>query len=48
MIKKGKMPYAPYLVMHPEARLTKEEKDELIKGLGDFAMEREGCPWDVI
>jgi acyl-CoA dehydrogenase family member 9 len=25
-----------------------ENEDELIKGLGDFAVEREGYPWDVI
>jgi hypothetical protein len=25
-----------------------DNEDELIKGLGDFAVEREGYPWDVL
>jgi len=29
----GKMPLANYLLMHPEARLTAEEKDKLARGL---------------
>lgn len=33
VIKRGKMPFKPYLIAHPEARLTDAEKAELIKGL---------------
>jgi mono/diheme cytochrome c family protein len=32
-IRKGEMPPADYRLMHPEARLTDAEKDELIAGL---------------
>ena len=33
MIRKGKMPFPPYLIPHPEARLTDAEKAQLEKGL---------------
>lgn len=33
LVEKGKMPPFLYLLVHPEAKLTKEEKEELIKGL---------------
>jgi len=33
VVKRGKMPFKPYLIMHPEARLTDDEKATLIKGL---------------
>ncbi|UCN01329.1 heme-binding domain-containing protein [Sulfurimonas sp. SWIR-19] len=32
-VEKGEMPLASYLIAHPEARLTKEEKQALISGL---------------
>ena len=32
-VEEGEMPLASYLIAHPEARLTKEEKLTLIKGL---------------
>ena len=32
-VAEGEMPLASYLIAHPEARLTKEEKRTLIKGL---------------
>lgn len=32
-IRKGKMPLASYTWLHPDARLTAEEQDELIRGL---------------
>ena len=32
-IRKGEMPPADYLLMHPDARLTESEKKELISGL---------------
>lgn len=32
-VRKGKMPEPTYLPMHPQARLTDAERDELIKGL---------------
>ena len=33
MIERGDMPFKPYLILHPEARLTDGEKKELIAGL---------------
>ncbi len=33
MVSSGKMPERSYLPMHPEARLTAQEKQELINGL---------------
>ncbi|WP_151900524.1 heme-binding domain-containing protein [Sulfurimonas hydrogeniphila] len=32
-VEEGEMPLASYLIAHPEARLTKEEKQALIAGL---------------
>lgn len=32
-VRKEAMPYPPYLILHPEAKLTPEEKARLIKGL---------------
>lgn len=32
-IKSGNMPYAPYLITHSEARLTDQEKNDLLNGL---------------
>ncbi|MCP5053713.1 MAG: heme-binding domain-containing protein [bacterium] len=32
-ISKGKMPLSKYLILHPEAKLTPEEKESLIAGL---------------
>jgi hypothetical protein len=32
-ISRGRMPLPQYLLMHPEARLTEAEKQQLIKGL---------------
>lgn len=32
-VEKGEMPLSSYLIAHPEARLTKEEKKQLIIGL---------------
>jgi mono/diheme cytochrome c family protein len=33
MVEKGEMPLAPYLLLHPEARLSDAEKAEFMKGL---------------
>jgi len=33
VIQEGEMPMPIYMIMHPEARLTSEEKDALIRGL---------------
>jgi mono/diheme cytochrome c family protein len=42
-VEEGKMPIPIYLVTHPEARLTSEEKSLLIQGLGNtFGREHEG------
>ena len=42
-VGKGKMPLGDYLLMHPEARLTAAEKDELARGLDlTFAAFAEG------
>ncbi len=32
-VETGEMPFRPYLLMHPEARLTETEKSALIQGL---------------
>jgi len=32
-VKEGEMPILPYLIAHPEARLSDTEKQELIRGL---------------
>ncbi|UTA50895.1 heme-binding domain-containing protein [Deinococcus radiodurans] len=32
-VRKGKMPEKTYLPMHPEARLTAAERDQLVRGL---------------
>lgn len=44
VIRNGKMPMPIYLVLHPKARLTSTEKQDLIKGLNATlgAGEREG------
>jgi mono/diheme cytochrome c family protein len=33
MVTRGKMPLSKYLLLHPEARLTKAERDSLASGL---------------
>ena len=33
MVSKKAMPKSPYPIMHPEARLSDSERDELVKGL---------------
>ena len=33
MITSGEMPLPQYLMLHPEARLTQAEKDQLIQGI---------------
>jgi mono/diheme cytochrome c family protein len=33
VIKEGEMPPPQYLMMHPEARLTQAEKDQLVQGI---------------
>lgn len=33
VIEKGEMPLGNYLMMHPEARLTEAEKEQLVSGL---------------
>ena len=32
-VKKGKMPFPPYLILHPDARLSDADKATLLKGL---------------
>jgi mono/diheme cytochrome c family protein len=32
-VEEGDMPFLPYLITHPEARLSTQETEELIKGL---------------
>lgn len=45
-VREGEMPPPPFLLTHPEARLTTAEKDELIRGLvamfGDEEQSRAG------
>jgi hypothetical protein len=44
MVRKGEMPPWFYLPLHPEARLTEAEKQELIRGLVDtFGDKKEGA-----
>jgi mono/diheme cytochrome c family protein len=49
MLEKGKMPPSYYLPLHPEARLSAQEKAELVKGLKStftVAEERKAEPGD--
>jgi mono/diheme cytochrome c family protein len=42
-VQEGEMPLVSYLLAHPEAKLTENEKAELIKGLRNtFGEEKEG------
>ncbi len=48
-ITKGQMPPFDYLLMHPEARLTQQEKDALVTGLdATFAAFKEGGHASVV
>jgi hypothetical protein len=33
MLRRGKMPFPPYLILHPDARLGADDKQALMKGL---------------